>query len=360
MIRKEYYRRIRLVLKSESNAINKIEAVNTVATPVVTYSFNIKKKKNWTAEDIKNLDRKTRKLLTKERMHHPKSDVDQMYLPRSLGGRGLIQIETTYKTTTIGLATYLEKSDDPFLKLVNEHEESRKSYSIKKYDNKFKKELNVKEIARKNNETVTKLAKRVKQHAKSQALDNIKQKWESKAMYEQYPSRITEADVDFKQAHNWLKGTGLKAETEGLIIAAQDQSLATTRYHHKIIKDGTSPHCRLYNRYDESIDHILSGCPELAKTEYIKRQNIAAAHMHWKILKHYNIKTNDKWYEHKPETFTQNEKVTTLWDMQVHTDKTIKANKPDIIIKDKHEKTCMLIDMAIPSDRNTSVKVAEK
>ena len=46
--------------------------------------------------------------------------------------------------------------------------------------------------------------------------------------------------------------------------------------------------------------------------------------------------------------------------MQVHTDKTIKDNKPDIIIKDKQQKICILIDMAIPSDRNTSVKVAEK
>ena len=46
--------------------------------------------------------------------------------------------------------------------------------------------------------------------------------------------------------------------------------------------------------------------------------------------------------------------------MQVHTDKTINANKPNIIIKDKQENTCMLIDMASPSDRNTSVKVAEK
>ena len=70
--------------------------------------------------------------------------------------------------------------------------------------------------------------------------------------------------------------------------------------------------------------------------------------MRWKILKH------------QPETVTENEKVTILWDMQVHTDKTIKANKLDIIIKDKQEKTCMLIDMAIPSDRDSSVKVAEK
>ena len=44
---------------------------------------------------------------------------------------------------------------------------------IKKYSDKFKKELNVKEIARNNHELVTKLAKRVKQHAKSQALDNM-------------------------------------------------------------------------------------------------------------------------------------------------------------------------------------------
>ena len=82
--------------------------------------------------------------------------------------------------------------------------------------------------------------------------------------------------------------------------------------------------------------------------------------MHWKILKHYKIKANDNLYGHQQETVTENEKVTILWDMQVHTDKTIKANKPDSIINDKQEKTCMLIEMAIPSDRNTSVKVAEK
>ena len=46
--------------------------------------------------------------------------------------------------------------------------------------------------------------------------------------------------------------------------------------------------------------------------------------------------------------------------MQIHTDKTIKANKPDIVIKDKKEKTCLLIDMAVPSERNTSIKVVEK
>ena len=45
-VRKEYYRRVRLVLKSELNAANRFEADNTLAVPVVTYSFNIKNWKN--------------------------------------------------------------------------------------------------------------------------------------------------------------------------------------------------------------------------------------------------------------------------------------------------------------------------
>ena len=40
------------------------------------------------------------------------------------------------------------------------------------------------------------------------------------------------------------------------------------------------PKCRLCDRFDETIDHLVSGYPELAKTEYIHRHNKTAAHMH--------------------------------------------------------------------------------
>jgi hypothetical protein len=36
------------------------------------------------------------------------------------------------------------------------------------------------------------------------------------------------------------------------------------------------------------------------------------------------------------------------------------ANRPDIIIKNKKDKTCLLIDVAIPSDKNGIQKEAEK
>jgi len=74
---------IRMVLKSEVNSANKLEAINTSALLVVTYSFNTI---NWTLQELAKLDTKTRKFLTMYKMHHPKSDVDRLYLPRTKGG----------------------------------------------------------------------------------------------------------------------------------------------------------------------------------------------------------------------------------------------------------------------------------
>jgi len=48
-----------------------------------------------------------------------------------------------------------------------------------------------------------------------------------------------------------------------------------------------------------------------------------------------------------------------MWNQAVHTDE-VTANRPDIIIKNKKEKTCTLIDVAIPADRNVVQKEAEK
>jgi hypothetical protein len=49
-----------------------------------------------------------------------------------------------------------------------------------------------------------------------------------------------------------------------------------------------------------------------------------------------------------------------LWNQGVHTETEVTANKPDIIIKNKKKKTCILIDVAIPADRNVTQKDAEK
>ena len=83
-------------MKTELNSVNGIEAVITLAMPVVMYSFNIM---NWTVPEIRRLDTKIHKLLICNRMHHPKADVDRLYILRNK----VIQPELSYKLTTNGL-----------------------------------------------------------------------------------------------------------------------------------------------------------------------------------------------------------------------------------------------------------------
>jgi uncharacterized lipoprotein NlpE involved in copper resistance len=52
--------------------------------------------------------------------------------------------------------------------------------------------------------------------------------------------------------------------------------------------------------------------------------------------------------------------VTVLCNQAVHTDREVTANMADIIIRNKKEKTCTLIDVAMPADRNVVQKEVEK
>ena len=61
-----------------------------------------------------------------------------------------------------------------------------------------------------------------------------------------------------------------------------------------------------------------------------------------------------------PKPVCEEGDVTVLWNEAVHTDREVTANRPDIIIKNKKEKTCTLIDMAIPADRNVVQNEAGK
>ena len=78
------------------------------------------------------------------------------------------------------------------------------------------------------------------------------------------------------------------------------------------------------------------------------------------VSMHYSILVSNEWYEHEPATISEDKKVTILWDMEIRTYREIAAIKPDIVIKGHENKTCKLIDMAVPSDTNTSIKTTEK
>ena len=116
-LRREYFRRVKMVLRTELYGRNKVLAINGLAPSVLTYSFGVI---HWRTTDLQLLDRRTRKLLTMHGVHHPSADVDRLYAPCNEGGRGLQQIEAMYKSCIVGLECYLRDSSDPYMQLVYE------------------------------------------------------------------------------------------------------------------------------------------------------------------------------------------------------------------------------------------------
>ena len=116
-VTKEYYRRVRLILKSELNSRNKFLSINAYAIPVIRYTVGLIK---WPTSLLKAIDRQTRKLLTIYRAHHPQADVDRLCLPRKTGGRGLKSIEDVVMEELCNISGYLRKTNQPLLQEVKD------------------------------------------------------------------------------------------------------------------------------------------------------------------------------------------------------------------------------------------------
>ena len=140
----------------------------------------------------------------------------------------------------------------------------------------------------------------------------------------------------------------LKRETESLIIAAQDQTIRTNYVKATIDKSQDEPKCRMCKQNNETISHIVSGCPKLAQKEYKKRHDNVARAIHWDLSEKYGFERSERWYDHVPDSVLKNEDYKMLWDFSVRTDHEIEARRPDLLIIDKNEKNCQIIDVAIP------------
>ena len=62
-----------------------------------------------TREELKQMDQKTRKLMTMNKALHPRDEVDRLYVSRIEGERGLTSIEDSVDSSIQQLENYIEK-----------------------------------------------------------------------------------------------------------------------------------------------------------------------------------------------------------------------------------------------------------
>ena len=63
---------------------------------------------------------------------------------------------------------------------------------------------------------------------------------------------------------------------------------------------------------------------------------------------------------HNPESVLENETHKLLWDFEIQTDHLISARRTDLIMINKKERTCRIVDFAVSADHKVKLKESEK
>ena len=192
--RKEYLRRLRLVLKSKLNGRNKFQAINTWAVALLRYGASIIK---WNKEELQNMDRKSRKLLTLYGAFHPKSDVDRLYLPRSKGGRGLISCESCIRSEENSVGFYIKNSMELLLEQVRMSGVIQTEECLLKEQYKKKRQLRERRTGK------------------------------GRRCMANTTGKLVMILIRKRCGDGYKRESGLKVETEALICAAQEQAIRT-------------------------------------------------------------------------------------------------------------------------------------
>lgn len=172
-------------------------------------------------------------------------------------------------------------------------------------------------------------------------------------MHGRFYHTLTLNTTNFKSSTHWLTHGDLYGETEGFLLAIQDQVVATRNYHKYIMKDNTIDICRACGVAGETLRHITSGCSSLATIEYLYRHNCVAKIVHQQLaLNHKLIQIYHPYFKYTPEAVLENDEIRLYWDHPLLTDRMVGANRPDIVLFNKKIKKAFFVDITIPYDEN--------
>jgi hypothetical protein len=193
-----------------------------------------------------------RKLPTNEGIQHPKADVNRPYIKRQNGGRGLVKLESTCNASVVGV---VKQGKDRHTRLMPEYDAGKAEYCLLKETNLIEQKYMTKETAVQN----------IKNLLKSSIANKKIEAVKSKSMHGQIYQDLERPSGDKEKSLAWLCSSGLKGETESLIIAAQDQTLNTHCYHQRnIMKQPIDSKCRMSCKAQGHIKPIVAGCTTLA------------------------------------------------------------------------------------------------
>ena len=121
--------------------------------------------------------------------------------------------------------------------------------------------------------------------------------------------------------------------------------------------------CRLCNKDQESVKHLISNCEALAKSLYITRHDNALKCFVWPLLSFFNLSSKcPSWYANdKVLPYYKHNNIEFWWDAPEYTGRDEESQHPPrpdgkLIINQEEDKRIYLLEMTVPWTENRSGK----
>ena len=264
---KKYIQRVSVIWSCPLSDWNKVKSTIEFALSSFMYLMWIQ---TWPLAELRQIDRRVRKIIVANGGRHPTSSNATLYLPRSIGGRGLRSVEQEYKLTKIKAALEIHENPDPTIGIVRMFDEKaseRGHQSFAKDAVTFARELDLELNLTHPQSSCSKLGgdeiprKQVKDTLKKSVISKLKsevedRKWEGKLV----ASRWKDEDLD-KRCFEWMNNW--RTAPTHVITGVQylyQQLLSTKLYIGKTIKTTNQDYtCRICGKSQESVAHVLAG-----------------------------------------------------------------------------------------------------
>ncbi|MCP4117746.1 MAG: hypothetical protein GY737_20585 [Desulfobacteraceae bacterium] len=339
-LRHKFLERARTVFCSELSTGQKCHAFKMCCIGLVRYYFYCGIASNGRLEThlrwCEKLDVEVRKLLVKTKSRYRSSCVARLYLPRHMGGGGLLSLVDEYLRSVLAVGVYLQRHQDMaqcrgILASCKHGDRSpwrdfREVLSLTGLDTKVNLEdMDSLIIDGKHFGKVGPAVKALTSlFAMTRSQNRLKQ-------WRDLPSagRIIQegGDISLKDSFLWLERGCMSSVNERNGIGVQEHVIGF-KAHASHREQGDSV-CRKCHSTAETAAHVVSNCRNWVRTLYLDRHNSVAQNLYYRLCLRYGLPA-PIWPD-RPKAVAANEKGKLLWDMPVCTNTPLAHNRPDIV-----------------------------
>ena len=364
-IKREYYRRVRVIWSSSLNGGGKVRVHNSVAGGYFRYYAPLF---SWTSRELTSMDSTTRRILRVNKCHHRAASVPRLYLPRKKGGRGITGVEMEWERAVVSASAYKLQSPDPQLKGVVRHD-----YHQECLERKTQRQCAAQVLSRyglpeewlrgRDSE-----GKRVKPSSlvgrlKTAQVEKLHSTLLSRKIHGRHAQELQLPPTNRPASTRWLVEGRLDGRTEADIIAAQDGVTHTRKYLVEVAGHSGPTTCGACGRGPESIGHVLAAC-EAQLFHLIKWRHDRVLYLLVRaLLQGLGLSLPREFHAiggvAQPGVYGTETQVVKV-DLRSPTIDTVKACRPDVIVRLEEQQEMYLFDVACSWEGGVEKREREK